>query len=324
MVYDRQLRYLEIWNADEKEGTAGYVKIEQKDEWCSLQIQVTGVPSAENGQYRIYLEGTKENADFEREAENSQPDKCWDLIYLHEGKGNLVKRQLPVNRLGAGIRYDQLMTIRIQIRENYMLLCKWRAYAAKAEAEHQAIKQDSGKPETVKVETVMTEQELPKTEVVAEAEPATVKPATVEPEKEEEIAVVKPTEKTEGAKRPISLAGVREQKWKQLGDIYPHISPFRDERDYLSLTPADFVILPQKDYHLVTNSFLLHGYYNYGHLVLTQKHRRGQEIYYLGVPGNFFERERETALLFGFECFEGRTEPASDGEFGYYMIRVEL
>jgi len=323
MVYDRQLRYLEIWKANEKIGTAGYVKIEQRDEWCSLQIQVTGVASTENGQYRIYLEGAGENSTSGSE-EDGRSDRYWDLICLHEGKGNLIKRQLPVNSLGAGIGYDQLLAIRIQIREDYMLLCKWRPYAAKAEAATQPIKQDIITPEMVKQETTMTEPELPKAEEVAEAEPTTVKAATVEPEKEEEIAVVKPTEKTEGAKRPISLAGVREQKWKQLGEIYPHISPFRDERDYLSLTPADFVILPQKAYHLVTNSFLLHGYYNYGHLVLTQKQRRGQEVYYLGVPGNFFERERETALLFGFECFEGRTEPASDGEFGYYMIRVEL
>jgi len=42
------------------------------------------------------------------------------------------------------------------------------------------------------------------------------------------------------------------------------------------------------------------------------------------VPGNFYEREKQVALMFGFESFECQKEPAQVGDFGYYMIPVEL
>lgn len=115
-----------------------------------------------------------------------------------------------------------------------------------------------------------------------------------------------------------------EDKWKQLSYIYPHITPFHDEREYLSISPSDFVILQSKYHKLVNNSFLLHGYYNYEHLILARIRKREGEAYYIGVPGNFYEREKQVALMFGFESFECKKEPAQIGDYGYYMIRIEL
>ena len=92
---------------------------------------------------------------------------------------------------------------------------------------------------------------------------------------------------------PSMPATLHEKKWRQLSEIYPHIAPFRDERDYLSIGPGDFVILPEKYYRLINNSFLLHGFYNYGHMVLARTMKRGEEKYYIGVPGNFYEKESD-------------------------------
>lgn len=64
------------------------------------------------------------------------------------------------------------------------------------------------------------------------------------------------------------------------------------------------------------NSFLLHGYYNYGHIIIDETATEPR----LGVPGNYYERERMVATMFGFPYFE----PARDkdtieaGTFGYY------
>ena len=115
-----------------------------------------------------------------------------------------------------------------------------------------------------------------------------------------------------------------EDKWPQLWAIYPHIRPFQDEREYLSIGPADFVLFPAASYKAVNNSFLLHGYYNYKHLILARVEKRGDVFYYIGVPGNFYEREKQVAIMFGFESFECAEEPAQAGDFGYYMMRTEL
>lgn len=129
--------------------------------------------------------------------------------------------------------------------------------------------------------------------------------------------------------RPIPTAPAQERpnattKWQQLSNIYPHIRPFEDGRDYLKIEPEDFVVLTKEYYPLVTNSFLKHGYYNYEHLILTREMRKDGEHYYIGVPGNFYDKEKQVAVLFGFESFEGKNEPAKSGDFGYYMIPVEI
>ena len=115
-----------------------------------------------------------------------------------------------------------------------------------------------------------------------------------------------------------------EDKWQQITAIYPHVHPFRDEREYMSISPADFVLLTSSAYRLANNSFLLHGYYNYGHLILARMEQKGEVLYYIGVPGNYYEREKQIAVMFGFESFECGTEPAQAGDFGYYMMRTQL
>lgn len=120
------------------------------------------------------------------------------------------------------------------------------------------------------------------------------------------------------------LDTISEDKWQQLWKIYPHTRPFQDEREYLSLRPEDFVILHSNSYRLAQNSFLLHGYFNYEHLILTQVPQRNGKQYYIGVPGNFYEKEKQVAIMYGFGSFECKREPAGEGDFGYYMIKVEL
>ena len=106
--------------------------------------------------------------------------------------------------------------------------------------------------------------------------------------------------------------------------MYPEIHPFRDSREYLSIAPKDFVVLCKEYQKLVHNSFLLHGYYNYRHLILGRIRQKDAWQYYIGVPGNFYDREKMVAEMFGFEAFEGEKESASPGDYGYYMKRVEV
>lgn len=125
-------------------------------------------------------------------------------------------------------------------------------------------------------------------------------------------------------KRQPEAVTLLEDKWLQLAAIYPHIKPFRDEREYLSIGPADFVLFSTESYREVNNSFLLHGYYNYRHLILTRVEKRGEILYYVGVPGNYYDREKQVAVMFGFESFECAEEPAQNGDFGYYMMKVQI
>lgn len=112
---------------------------------------------------------------------------------------------------------------------------------------------------------------------------------------------------------------LKEDKWEQILESYEKIHPYGDERVYVKLEPKDFIILQAKYQHLVNNSFLLHGFYNYRYVILGK-----EQNYYLGVPGVFYEREKMVALMFGFEAFECPGGTAKAGEFGYYLRKVEL
>lgn len=62
---------------------------------------------------------------------------------------------------------------------------------------------------------------------------------------------------------------------------------------------SEMSALPRRYWNLANNSFLLHGYNNYNHLLLVEKDGH----YWLGVPGIYDTREARAAELFGFPQF---------------------
>lgn len=174
-------------------------------------------------------------------------------------------------------------------------------------------------------------QPMPEAEEPQQDEPGEEEqpePQQAIPLAEEEAQSYEPESASEAlflrSQRKMQAGQISPNKWEQLNRIYPKIQPFGDVREYLSIAPCDFVILSEHYQEMVQNSFLLHGYYNYGHLILTKIKEGIDDNYYLGVPGVYYEREKQAALLFGFEGFEGDGDAVQDGSFGYYMKRVEI
>ena len=84
----------------------------------------------------------------------------------------------------------------------------------------------------------------------------------------------------------------------------------------------------EKQRELYYNSFLLHGYYQYRHVVAGDG--------FIGVPGNFSQREAIAAKMMGFPLFieaenlqhceigeETRTEMPQMGAYGYFLCKVK-
>lgn len=69
--------------------------------------------------------------------------------------------------------------------------------------------------------------------------------------------------------------------------------------DMKKITTSDLVFLPRRHWNLANNSFLLHGYHNYGHLLLIKE----EQHYWLGIPGIYHPREARAAEHFGFPQF---------------------
>ncbi len=112
-------------------------------------------------------------------------------------------------------------------------------------------------------------------------------------------------------------------KWEQLSSGRKKVNLMGKESEYIQITPKDMIALSNPYHSLVNNAFLLHGYYNYNHLILGPA-KGNKSTFFIGVPGNFYKQEVNAARMFGFEYFENGGDKVEVGDFGYYMKKVKL
>ena len=124
---------------------------------------------------------------------------------------------------------------------------------------------------------------------------------------------------------------------------------------YKRIAITDIRSFPAQNWHLCSNSFLVHGFFCYHYLILKTVNAPNSTQIYLGVPGIYASQERMMALLFGFNDFEvdtdhitqvdcSPTEKAqtdsnhdpslsdaatdtlqpSEGTFGYWLCQLEV
>ncbi len=311
MFYERKMKYLEYRVDGEKVRGVGFVKMNARDKHCGIQIHINGLPSdalADGASVEVMLRGGIKGEDGRKLADAGQVGREVRLasLMISGGKADFQLENMSVaNMLGTGLHYQEIVALRIP------LTSRAEIYSVLGEEKMQE-----------KMEDMMPNEELGK---LSEKTPDTGEELHAEESSCGENQ--KSDNSVAEARMPVcetSGVALQDSKWKQLWAIYPHIRPFQDEREYLSLGPNDFVILAERYYRLIQNSFLLHGYYNYNHLILQRIEQRGEPKYYIGVPGNFYDREKQVAVMFGFESFECFEEPAGQGDYGYYMIQVEL
>lgn len=79
-------------------------------------------------------------------------------------------------------------------------------------------------------------------------------------------------------------------------------------------------LFPTKQYY-ANNSFVIHGFMNYSHLIV----KTADNKKYLGVPGIYEKPEEMMAKLFGFTEFvdeKTHSESQTEGAFGYWLSQA--
>lgn len=98
---------------------------------------------------------------------------------------------------------------------------------------------------------------------------------------------------------------------------------------YEKIQRQDLSRLPRKEWRIANNSFLLHGFYNYHHLLYIED---GDQVW-IGVPGIYHAKEKEAAKSFGFPAFRrlinGEIELSAEEtntyeDFGYWCRQVGI
>ncbi len=98
-------------------------------------------------------------------------------------------------------------------------------------------------------------------------------------------------------------------------------SPFKE---CVKLVPQDIGLLPISNWKLGQNSFLTHGYYRYKYIMLGKVSFNDKEVYVLGVPGVYTNKEKYLANMFGFSLFiPVKKADVKSGSFGYWVWEVK-
>lgn len=341
-MYQKEIIYLGLYKDGDRLGSAGFLKVEKRDKEGNLSLVIKNVPHSINGKYPVrYYTGS----DWKEEDgitvrggggrwDKQEPDSLEQVRlqiilpggYLVEGASREVVKQSSAQT--AKEKGGQLVDVEAEREleeqpatgELSVLLPEPSVVplAERSVAAEPAV--SLPEPSAAAVSAVPREEQSAAGEPAAPRKSAKIERIMVQKQGGRENAAA-----LEQTQRPLmadtlAIEGLKEDKWEQILSTYDNIHPYGDERVYVQLEPKDFIILSGKYQHLVNNSFLLHGFYNYRHVILGKE----GETYYLGVPGVFYEREKMVALMFGFEAFECESGESKAGEFGYYLRKVEL
>ncbi|MDE5932238.1 MAG: hypothetical protein K2H40_07120 [Lachnospiraceae bacterium] len=330
-MYQKEIIYMGLFHDQVKERNAGYLKVDKRDSLYRLELQVKNISSAITGNFPIRLQ-----------SETGWQEAAALVIKEGNGKwnGNIAK---PVLR--AEILLSDAMKIKGESKLAAAEEWKEKETDVSAPPVQKERRQEVLRERTVQAAAEQKEmpvgamqpgvhrEELETKTKQAEAEQTETKQTETEPETTIEPVIraesmsgrrpdrtsAKPAIKAERISVRPEHTPLYENKWEQLLTTYEQIHPYGDNRIYVKLAPKDFIVLRENYQHLVNNSFLLHGFYNYRYLILGK-----EKDFYLGVPGVFYEREKMVALMFGFEAFECEGGKAEEGKFGYYLRKVEL
>lgn len=312
----RFIRYLYEYEGNQKKRNVGFVKVEQDGKETTISVHGKGLCGKSNENiscYLIKLDSEMGNILFvpvgEIQIGMISCGGCFcyteELIRADYGKteqsvGQTCEKKDDICGLGLGDPKEAFY-VALWNEEMYGDLDIARAKvfqefdSDKTAEESKSIKNIDEKE--AEVETQFGDDE--ETENLEEEQP----------EKKEQETVEESSEKKDLKKndRDIDLQNFRRQIMKiQRGEIS---------------------ILPRCEWKLANNNFLLHGYYNYRHLVLIDE---GNQLK-LGVPGIYHEREARAAATFGFPEFIAEAdvnvtlEPQERNEnqqFGYWCRQV--
>jgi len=357
MLYDRRIKYLNYIVGGERMQAAGFVKAEVRDEVCRMQIHVNGLHLSGSFERKIMLRNADGDSFLKMIKIEDGKGDTGELILntsrMGSGSisyGGLEEIVIPIDNgkeisciwnSKAGGKTEQSKTenripeqsenVNGKTMQSKTVDRKPEQTEAGSEKTEKS-KTIDGLPEQTEVENEKAENEKEEYGIAESVKSEHVendmekdKSKSVDCDKSEDMHATQITSDEICYEQPKTDSQYpRDDKWRQLSALYDHGKVFGEMSDCLLIRPGDFVILPDKYYKLVNNSFLLHGYHNYGYLVLARTEKRGEIKYYIGVPGNFFEKEKQVAIMFGFESFECGKPYIQPGDFGYYMIKVEL
>lgn len=335
--FKKFISYIDYFENGEKIKNAGHIRVIIQENECTLDIHIKGLKNTDNLSVPI----------------QTMQGITLGKIELVQGAGRYLRTYSAGDMDGLGASIDDINGLQIQIAPDRYCCTVWKEPKMATSVAEGNLFEITVRSEELQEDEVIS-GELQEEQGMNESSCEEVKGDRLRKEKSDTDVVLKAvvgaSDMTEGTeKESLGIAGETEKtdrevsdvsknpdrererlypdKWQQLRHRYENVHPFEKEDEFISIEPKDFIIMRQEYQNLVNNSFLLHGFYNYRHIILGRKN--GNPQYYIGVPGTYYDREKMVAVMFGFEGFEPSGEDVTDrnieqGTYGYYMKRVNI
>ncbi len=343
----RFIRYLYEYEQGRRTRNVGFVKVEQDEQECVVHVHGKGLRMGGQrklGLYLFYESGGGCTGVWQGEIDNINPAVNYRLHYTREDVGN------PEN-------FGRINGVIMSNGDGRKYASVWNDMPV--DVDHMQVwteEQDAAGREDGQVVVPRVRQE-PAEEIVPEPEPGM--PEEMKPKEmpEEEPGMPEPEEgpgipETEPGMGPEEEPGMPEEM--RTAEKEPSMCPAAEQEEapgeeqemstpkpvrvqeagrksggwrVMKIQRKELAKLPRCEWRLANNHFLLHGYYNYRHLVFIENER----VMYLGVPGIYHEKEAEAAGSWGFPDFVPvkeleialNSEECEDEEqFGYWCRQV--
>ena len=300
----RFISYLYLYENEEKAGNVGFAKIELRGEDCRIEVHMRGT-FTNNLSCKIYL--------FTNE-QNFIHGICIGDMKILNGAGNFGKI-VPAAKIGpAGKTFAQMDGLLVLCEDERIFATKWK----------------EGVEVPIGLRT-FREDMMPVPEQKAPEQKAPEQKTSKQKTPEQEVS------KPESADIHVAEVPMRNifpelewnERWKSMLEEYPVSQPFENKAiTCVRIELKDLRELPKRYWYLGNNSFLLHGFFNYHHLLIGNEAGDDGERWFLGVPGVYQPQERVMAAIFGFQEFipeQGHHEHTGEplNQFGYWCRAMD-
>lgn len=301
--YKRLVSYIYEYVEGEKRESNGFVKVNARDGVCKIRIHMRGFYIKNQEPYRVYVFVQKRerlSGLLLGELESRNGALEWSGITESE------------NLMNGGFGLGDSQGIYIE-GEGRVYAARWDDFPVDVE-NFTPIRRSVRQTVDESVERIASEE---RTEAVRAAE-IDVETVAQENQRAQEIPEA-------DEKKSVELkAGLdsRGEQWKYLENRFPvmrYVDGGGAVISSIRLDPKSLTRVPRDKWELGNNSFLLHGLYQYRHLLLLRRQMGDEISYYIGIPGVYNDQEQVMASMFGFQEFRMLKEPgAKQGSFGYW------
>lgn len=308
----RFVTYIYAYQNNDKNQNVGFAKVDIRGEFCQVEIHLkkTGYT---NVTCPVYLLARTEKEIIGVEI---------GQISLTNGAGDFI-RQVTCNQIGGSTYCMRDMKgIIILLNDSVMFASQWDKKGIQRE---QFRRYGEEMEESDSVSNAENVEESVPALVSENAESENEQPEEGEQSKEriqpEENVQITENSKSEEVVQSQEKKEPWQMRWEKLAELHGEEQPFENAPQIrgIRIELKDLRELPEQYWYLGSNSFLLHGFFNYSHLLLGRMDGEDKRKWFVGVPGVYQNQEKILAAAFGFPEFrQEKDTEAKTNQFGYW------